>query len=67
MCQEICSRWIFIAVILLIHIFTDADYVKFKELLESPGNDDVKTIDEYLEELESKEKEMKCELDSLLI
>jgi hypothetical protein len=39
---------------------TDADYLKFKELLESPGNDDAKTIDEYLEELEAKEKEMKC-------
>lgn len=37
----------------------DADYLKFKEMLESPGNDDPKTIDEYLEELEAKEKEMK--------
>lgn len=37
----------------------DADYLKFKEMLESPGNDDPKTIDEYLEELEAKEREMK--------
>lgn len=43
----------------------DADYLKFKEMLESPGNDDPKTIDEYLEELEAKEKEMKCKLGSL--
>lgn len=40
----------------------DTDYLKFKEMLESPGNDDPKTIDEYLEELEAKEKEMKCKI-----
>lgn len=31
-------------------------------MLESPGNDEAKTIDEYLEELEAKEREMKCEM-----
>ena len=33
-------------------------------MLESPGNDEAKTIDEYLEELEAKEREMKCEMIS---
>lgn len=33
-------------------------------MLESPGNDEAKTIDEYLEELEAKEREMKCEMNT---
>lgn len=45
----------------------DVDYLKFKEMLEFSGNDDFKIIDEYLEELEVKEKEMKCKIFRMYI
>lgn len=57
--DNLCCKW---AKMLCNDHIVDADYLKFKEMLESPGNDDPKTIDEYLEELEAKEKEMKCKI-----
>lgn len=62
--DNLCCKW---AKMLCNDHIVDADYLKFKEMLESPGNDDPKTIDEYLEELEAKEKEMKCKIFRMYI
>lgn len=62
--DNLCCKWV--KMLCNDHI-VDADYLKFKEMLESPGNDDPKTIDEYLEELEAKEREMKCKIFRMYI